>query len=389
MVTSVLTETPVMFFNFVGIWLLFASRSFIGTACGMALLGLSSLLRIDILVLNAISVVVYLVFFGGIKYRARAAIIGCSIFLTSPGLMLIYQFYSTQEIGFISYKPSTPGYDIWMRTWFALQKSEYERLAWDVGARDWFGFDVANYPSRAFDSIAERDRVAGLLSTWRSEGYSMSVDREFEDISHDKFTQHPARSLFLVPSLRMAHFWINIDGAESYLRILLIQRPVSTLIVGFTLLLRLLLIFLAGLGAYAIWFWPRVPVAEYLSLARFGSIFAILRTAELGTLGAIVQRGLMEDRYVIVAFPFVILLSFWGLLFLLGARSVSQLAPVSRTKAANEPGALADYFPFETTARSSSKSFLRYLLVCKHQDRNAEGKSQNRGQSRVKSEYRE
>jgi hypothetical protein len=117
----------------------------------------------------------------------------------------------------------------------------------------------------------------------------------------------------------MAHFWINIDGAETYFRALVMQRPFSTLLVAFTLLLRLLLIFLAGLGAYAIWFWPQASVAEQLSLARFGSLFAALRTMELGALGAIVQRGLMEDRYVVVAFPFVILLSFWGLRFLLGS----------------------------------------------------------------------
>jgi hypothetical protein len=325
-VASVLTETPVMFFDFVGIWLLFASSGFVWTACGLALLGFASLLRIDILVLNAISVIIYLVFFGRMK---RAGVKGCLVFLAFPGLMLVYQFYSTQEIGFLRYKPLYPGYDIWMRSWFALQKSEYERFAWDLGTRDWFGFDVSNYPARAFDSIAERDRVSELLRTWRSEGYSTSVDRGFGDIGHDRFAQHPVRSFLLVPSLRMAHFWINIDGAQSYLRVLLIQRPFSTLIVAFTLLLRLLLIFLAGLGAYAIWFWPRAPVVEQLPLARFASLFVALRTMELGALGAILQRGLMEDRYVIVAFPFVILLSFWGLRFLLEART--QLAPLSGT----------------------------------------------------------
>jgi hypothetical protein len=65
MVHFAYTETPVMFFNFVGIWLLFVSRSFGGTAYGMASLGLASLLRIDVLALNAICVIIYLVFFSG------------------------------------------------------------------------------------------------------------------------------------------------------------------------------------------------------------------------------------------------------------------------------------------------------------------------------------
>ena len=77
------------------------SEQFCPDACGLALLGLSSLLRIDVLVLNAISVVIYLVFFGGMKYGKRGAMKECFVFLMFPGLMLIYQFYSTQEAGFV------------------------------------------------------------------------------------------------------------------------------------------------------------------------------------------------------------------------------------------------------------------------------------------------
>jgi hypothetical protein len=347
-INNAVTEGPVMFLEFVGIWLLFLPSRFVWTRCGLALLGFASLLRIDILVLNAISVVIYFVFFGGVKYSITACIKGCFVFLMFPGLMLTYQFYSTQEFGFISYKPSTPGYDIWTRSWFALQKSEYERLAWDVGSRDWFGFDVSNYPARAFDSTAERDRVSGLLTIWRSTGYSASIDQGFESLGHDKFVQHPVRSFLLVPFLRMAHFWINIDGAEPYFRVLVMQRPFSTLFVACTLLLRLLLIFFAGLGAYKIWFWPQASVPEQLSLARFGSLFAVLRTMELGALGAIVQRGLMENRYVLVAFPFIILLSFWGVRFLLEA-STYRARNAKRDeliKPRNEYEAMADYRPF-------------------------------------------
>jgi len=89
----------------------------------------------------------------------------------------------------------------------------------------------------------------------------------------------------------------------------------SSAIVVFTLLQKLLLIFMAVLGAYAIWFWPRIQTADQVPLARFASIFVVLRTAELGVLGAFVLAGLMESRYVLVCFPFVIILSFWGLRF--------------------------------------------------------------------------
>jgi hypothetical protein len=326
MVNSVYTETAVMFLDFLGVWLLFISRSSIWTVSALALLGVASILRIDILLLNTICVIIYFVFFERIKCGWRAALKGCLVFLAFPGLMLIYQFFSTQEVGFLRYEPWNPGYYTWMRTWFALEKSEYERFAFDVGTRDWFGFDASNYPARAFDSVTERDRVSELLRIWRSEGYATPVDQGFLRIAQDRFTRHPVRSLLLVPSLRMAHFWINIDGAQSYLRILPIQRPFSTLIVACTLLLRLLLLFMAALGAYAIWFRFRTPVTDQLRLARFASLFVAIRTMELGALGVFAWAGLMEVRYAIVAFPFVMLLSFWGVRLLLGENSKTDLA---------------------------------------------------------------
>src|SRR5262245_53617924 len=86
MVDSVYTETAVMFFDFVGVRLLFASTRFVWTACGLTLLGVASLLRIDILVLNAICVVIYLAFFGGMQGGTGAGIKRCFVFLTIPGL---------------------------------------------------------------------------------------------------------------------------------------------------------------------------------------------------------------------------------------------------------------------------------------------------------------
>lgn len=322
MIITTSTDTVVMFLNFVGIWLLFASRSFKWTACALALMGVASLLRIDILVLNAICVIIYFVFFEGMKCGWKTALKGYLVFLAFPGLMLVYQFYSTHEVGFVRWKePWSPGYYAWMRTWFALEKSEYDRFAFNAGTRDWSGFEVSNYPPRAFDSIAERDRVSELLKTWRSEGYSAKVEQGFRGVAHKRLVQHPLRSLLLVPSLRTIHFWINIDGAQSYLRVLLIQKPYSTLVVAFTLLLRLFLLFMAAFGSYAIWFRPRTPVTDQLRLARFASFFAAARTMELGALGVFVGAGLMEVRYIVVAFPFVILLSFWGLRFFLEGKN--------------------------------------------------------------------
>jgi hypothetical protein len=208
-----------------------------------------------------------------------------------------------------------------MRSWFAIEKVEHDRFAYDVGTISWAGFDVANYPTRAFGSAAEHDRVAQLLATWRTAGYTSSVDRGFQELGLERFKRHPVRSFILVPSLRMANYWLNVDGAQTYLRILPFGRPVSTLIVMFTVLLRLILLFLAAVGAYAVWSKQPTPINDQILWARFGSLLVLMRTAELGALGLIAWGGLMEVRYILVVFPFVILLSFWGIRYLSKTRA--------------------------------------------------------------------
>jgi hypothetical protein len=327
MVNSVLTETPTMFLVFIGVWLLFLASSFIARVVGFTLLGAASLLRIDILFLSLVASISYVVLFVRKAVDIRASLLGLALICAFPISMLVYQYHSTQEIGLVSLVKHGlwhPGYYTWMRSWLAIEKIEFDRFAWDVGTANWAGFDVANFPSRAFDSTAERDRVAELMTTWRNSAYTDSVDRGFQQLGIEKFKQHPLRSFVLVPLLRMIHYWINIDGAQTYLRVLPIRRPLSTLVVAFTVSLRLVIILLAAIGAYAVWLRPRTLVNEQVRLARFASLLVLMRTAELGILGTVAFAGLMEVRYILVVFPFVLLLSFWGVRYLFGMRPVSK-----------------------------------------------------------------
>jgi hypothetical protein len=316
MVSSVYSETPTMFFVFVGAWLLFIPSSFVTRFVGFAFLGAASLLRIDVLILNIVASITYLVLFRRKAFDTRAVLLGLVLFCAFPISMLAYQYHSTQEIGLVKPQFWQPGYYTWMRSWFAIEKIEHDRFAFAPGTTNWAGFDVANYPSRAFDSEAERHRVGNLLATWLTAGYTGSVDQGFQQLGLEKFKQHPMRSFVLLPLLRMIHYWINIDGAQTYLRVLPLRRPVSTLVVAFTILLRFVLIFFAAVGVYAVWSRALAHNTDQILLARFASLFMLMRTAELGVLGTVVWAGLMEVRYVLVAFPFVILLSFWGVRFL-------------------------------------------------------------------------
>jgi hypothetical protein len=324
MVSSVYTETPTMFFVFVGMWLLFIPSSFVAKMAGFVFLGVASLLRIDVLILNFAASIAYLSLFRRKASDMRAPILGLVLLCTFPISLVAYQYYSTQEIALVRPEFRQPGYYTWMRTWFAIEKTEHDRFAFDVGTPNWAGFDVANYPSRAFLSTAERDRVADLVATWRIVGYTDSVDQGFQQLGVDKLKQSPLRSLVLVPLLRMLNYWINVDGAQTYLRILPLRKPISTVVVAFTILLRLVLILLAVIGAYTVLLRPLTTVPEQVRLARFASLLVLLRTLELGALGTVVWGGLMEVRYILVVVPFVLLLSFWGIRYLFGMRPLSK-----------------------------------------------------------------
>ena len=316
MVNSVYTETPTMFFVFVGVWFLFISSTFLARIVGFAFLGVASLLRIDVLVLNIVASIAYLVLFRRKAFDTRAAPLGLVLFFAFPISMLAYQYYSTREIGLVKLEFRQSGYYAWMQTWFAIERAEFDHFAFDIGTTNWPGFDVVNYPSRAFNSATERNRVSELLATLRTAGYIGSVDQGFHQLALEKFKQHPLRSFVLIPMLRMIHYWINIGSARTYLRVLPLRRPISTLVVAFTVFLRLVLIFCAAIGTYFVWLRAPTPITDQILLARFASLLVLLRTAELGVLGAVAWGGLMEIRYVIVAFPFMIILSIWGVRYL-------------------------------------------------------------------------
>ena len=71
---------------------------------------------------------------------------------------------------------------------------------------------------------------------------------------------------------------------------------------------------LAVAGAHAAWFRPRLveSLGAAGRIARLASIAVALRTVELGVLGTWTWAGLMEPRYVLVVFPFLLLLAVVG-----------------------------------------------------------------------------
>lgn len=327
MVGAVYTEQPCIFFVFFGVCALIrlvsSKNSHALPVIGPLLLGFAALMRIDLLVLN----LPILVFFLWLQNRqllnfVRKAAVSLALYAALPILMLAFQYHSSGEIGIIRTEQHHPGYLAWMRTWFSFEK-QHDKFAFDRGDNKWEGFEPANYPERAFDAAEERKQIALLLSRWRADGYSESIDRGFAELANQRLRARPLYGYVLVPSMRMLHFWFNIDGAQTFLRVVHLHRPLSTMVVAFTLLLKLSFNCLALVGIYFVWENLRRGRSgdKWLELGRLSLVAALLRTFELGALGLIAGGGLMEVRYILVAFPFLIILSLIGGQFLMRNRA--------------------------------------------------------------------
>jgi hypothetical protein len=88
---------------------------------------------------------------------------------------------------------------------------------------------------------------------------------------------------------------------------------------------------LAAVGACIVWLPLCNPIAEQVRLARFASLLVLLRTGELGALGTVAWGGLMEVRYILVGFPFALLLAFWGTKYLWRVRLSERLDMTRRS----------------------------------------------------------
>jgi len=184
------------------------------------------------------------------------------------------------------------GFYDWTRTWMVRFGDAY-LASWKLNKAPIL---VETLPDSAFDSPAERERVAVLLSRYNSNlRMSPMEDRGFEELAQERTARHPLRVYVFIPMLRACAMWFTpriellpysgklwppsaqLQGNPTEFRVTLWFAIINCVYLG-----------LAFLGA---WRCRRYPALALLIT------FILVRTVVL------TQLQTVEPRYVIVCFP--------------------------------------------------------------------------------------
>jgi hypothetical protein len=184
------------------------------------------------------------------------------------------------------------GYSRWVRTWL-VSMADVEEAFWKLDDQPIL---ISNLPNSAFDSPAERARVAALLDRYnKTTELTAAEDQGFAEIAAERIARHPLRYYVTAPLHRALTMWFTprvetlAYSGDLWPPREMFEDDWRDFTVSFSLAgINVLLIGLAGLGLLA---WRRLAYADLL-LA-----WILLRTAYLTTIET------PEPRYVIECYP--------------------------------------------------------------------------------------
>jgi 4-amino-4-deoxy-L-arabinose transferase-like glycosyltransferase len=98
------------------------------------------------------------------------------------------------------------GFYAWTNTWLVRFRDVY-LVPWKLEEQKISEDDL---PAAAFDSPAERERVAHLFGEYNEElTITPRMDREFAELAHERTRRHPLRTWLWVPLERIATIWLT------------------------------------------------------------------------------------------------------------------------------------------------------------------------------------
>ena len=192
------------------------------------------------------------------------------------------------------------GFIAWEKTWLFRMKDCY-LAAWKLNSET---IQTASLPSRAFDNVEERSRVAAILDNYNNDlTLTPEEDAAFAQLARERTARHPLRTYFLLPAARALTLWFTpriellpVSGtvfplAQSWED----DKLDQSVTVGF-FFLNIAYVLLGICGAWKLWRWN--PAAHPVVIIMV--LFVVLRTAFLTTLET------PEPRYVLECYPIVL-----------------------------------------------------------------------------------
>ncbi|HSD09760.1 MAG TPA: glycosyltransferase family 39 protein, partial [Candidatus Binatia bacterium] len=185
------------------------------------------------------------------------------------------------------------GFYAWTFTWL-WRVSDLERVPWKLDAE---AIQIDDVPSAAFDSPAERERIAELLRRYnRTTTMTPAVDSGFAEIARERTARNRLRTYVTIPLLRASSIWFTprvdilpVSGSLWPIRAEWEDDPPGYCVTVLFTLLGFAYVAMAAAGAWI--------ARGRLSAAILGT-FVVVRTVFLATFALT-----PEPRYVLECFP--------------------------------------------------------------------------------------
>jgi len=194
------------------------------------------------------------------------------------------------------------GFMSWEKTWLYRFRDVY-LAPWKLNEEP---IEVDEIPKRAFDSPAEKERVAMMLEQYNHDlTLTPEEDAAFARLARERTARHRLRTYLLLPAARAVTMWFTpriellpLSGTVFPLVQSWEDDPIDQSVTAGLFLLNVSYLGLAAWGAARLW--RRAPAAR--GAIALLAAFALLRTAFLTTLET------PEPRYVLVCFPVLLAL---------------------------------------------------------------------------------
>jgi hypothetical protein len=191
---------------------------------------------------------------------------------------------------------TAPGFQRWMKTW-AVDFAATSDIYWNMDSAP---LDVTLLPTRAFDSLTQREQTADIFAAYNETTTLTPVmDARFDALAAERERTHPLRSFIELPLLRVLDMWLRprTEMLNIELRWWQYDRHhAETEFAAAYAALNLAYILLAIWGAWRLW-----PRAAMLIAAIV--LYCVLRSLLLATIEA------SEARYTIEVFPMLCILA--------------------------------------------------------------------------------